>query len=304
MPATATKDDVLELDPDGVFLSNGPGDPAATATYAVPVIRRLIEAGKPVFGICLGHQLMATALGGTTHKLPFGHHGGNHPVRHVHTGAVEITSQNHNFAVAEGAIPGAEITHVNLNDGVVEGIAQYGNGRLTVDVAAIERNAVIARWAATQSPRNAVFAVPPSWSGFRSEAHRAIVVDFKAFPFQETPIYTWFERLMDLAEIAVLRQSAPRRISWTVLFMKAYASVAAACPQPIANEAIQRRAGYLNERRQDLYDLSLYLVLLYEAPHVTRKSTELRGVWRAPGEAFRAWLRAAAISPSRSACRA
>jgi carbamoyl-phosphate synthase small subunit len=120
VPAGTSADEVLALEPDGVFLSNGPGDPA-TVTYAVDAIGSLLGQ-VPVFGICLGHQLLATALGGTTTKLPFGHHGGNHPVRRLRDGAVEITSQNHNFAVAEGSIDRAEVTHVNLNDGVIEGI--------------------------------------------------------------------------------------------------------------------------------------------------------------------------------------
>ncbi len=120
VPAGTTADEVLALEPDGVFLSNGPGDPA-TVGYAVDAIGSLLGE-VPVFGICLGHQLLATALGGTTTKLPFGHHGGNHPVRRVRDGAVEITSQNHNFAVEEGSIARAEVTHVNLNDGVIEGI--------------------------------------------------------------------------------------------------------------------------------------------------------------------------------------
>jgi carbamoyl-phosphate synthase small subunit len=121
VPASTPADEVLSREPDGVFLSNGPGDPAAVG-YASEAIAGLL--GKvPVFGICLGHQLMATALGAKTYKLPFGHHGGNHPVRRVSTGSVEITSQNHNYAVAEGSIPSADVTHVNLNDGVVEGIA-------------------------------------------------------------------------------------------------------------------------------------------------------------------------------------
>jgi carbamoyl-phosphate synthase small subunit len=120
VPASTTADEVLALEPDGVFLSNGPGDPA-TVAYAVDAIGSLLGE-VPVFGICLGHQLLATALGGTTTKLPFGHHGGNHPVRRVRDGAVEITSQNHNFAVAEGSLDRAEVTHVNLNDGVIEGI--------------------------------------------------------------------------------------------------------------------------------------------------------------------------------------
>ena len=119
VPAGTPASDVLALEPDGVFLSNGPGDPAAlpgpTAAIADLVGR------VPIFGICLGHQLLATALGGTTYKLPFGHHGANHPVQDLESGTVEITSQNHNYAVAAGSIPDAETTHINLNDGVVEG---------------------------------------------------------------------------------------------------------------------------------------------------------------------------------------
>jgi carbamoyl-phosphate synthase small subunit len=121
VPASTPAHEVLARRPDGVFLSNGPGDPSAVG-YAVRAIGDLVGR-VPVFGICLGHQLMATALGGKTRKLPFGHHGGNHPVRRVATNAVEITSQNHNYAVAEGSLPGVEVTHVNLNDGVIEGLA-------------------------------------------------------------------------------------------------------------------------------------------------------------------------------------
>ena len=122
VPASTPADEVLARGPDGVFLSNGPGDPAAVG-YAADAIRGLVDR-VPVFGICLGHQLLATALGATTVKLPFGHHGGNHPVRRVATGQVEITSQNHNYAVAEGSLAGGvDVTHVNLNDGVVEGLA-------------------------------------------------------------------------------------------------------------------------------------------------------------------------------------
>jgi carbamoyl-phosphate synthase small subunit len=125
VPASTSAADVLAREPDGVFLSNGPGDPAAVG-YAVDAIRGLLGE-VPLFGICLGHQLLGTALGATTHKLAFGHHGGNHPVRRLATGRVEITSQNHNYAVAEGTLGGeVEVTHVNLNDGVVEGIRATG----------------------------------------------------------------------------------------------------------------------------------------------------------------------------------
>jgi carbamoyl-phosphate synthase small subunit len=120
VPASTPAAEVLARHPHGVFLSNGPGDPE-TVPYAVEAIQGLLGE-VPVFGICLGHQLLATALGGTTTKLPFGHHGGNHPVRRLSDGAIEITSQNHNFAVAEGSVPSAEVTHLNLNDGVIEGI--------------------------------------------------------------------------------------------------------------------------------------------------------------------------------------
>src|SRR3954467_5997027 len=119
VPASTPAADVLARNPDGVFLSNGPGDPAAVG-YASDNIAALLGE-VPVFGICLGHQLLATARGGTTTKLRFGHHGGNHPVRRLATGAVEITSQNHNYAVVEAV--GAEVTHINLNDGVIEGLA-------------------------------------------------------------------------------------------------------------------------------------------------------------------------------------
>ena len=125
VPASTPAADVLAREPDGVFLSNGPGDPAAVA-HAVAAIRGLLGE-VPVFGICLGHQLLATALGASTHKLPFGHHGGNHPVRRLATGRVEITSQNHNYAVAEGSLGrDVEVTHVNLNDGVIEGVRAGG----------------------------------------------------------------------------------------------------------------------------------------------------------------------------------
>ncbi len=132
VPAWTPADAVLDLAPDGIFLSNGPGDPAALPGIAAEV-RRLAEAGTvPIFGICLGHQILATALGATTYKLPFGHHGGNHPVRRTATGAVEITSQNHNYAVAADSLGASEVTHVNLNDGVIEGLAATGTPAFSV----------------------------------------------------------------------------------------------------------------------------------------------------------------------------
>ncbi len=122
VPAYTPAEEVLALEPDGVFLSNGPGDPSAVKGAAETVNELLGRV--PVFGICLGHQIMASALGAKTYKLPFGHHGGNHPVRRLATSTVEITSQNHNYAVAEGTLGGAaEVTHINLNDGVIEGMA-------------------------------------------------------------------------------------------------------------------------------------------------------------------------------------
>jgi carbamoyl-phosphate synthase small subunit len=121
VPSRCSAEEVLALGPDGIFLSNGPGDPAAV-DYAIENIRKLIGK-KPIFGICLGHQLLALALGGKTFKLKFGHHGANHPVRNILTNEVEITSQNHGFAVDPASLdPGlVEITHVNLNDGTNEG---------------------------------------------------------------------------------------------------------------------------------------------------------------------------------------
>ena len=121
VPASTSAADVLDRAPDGVFLSNGPGDPAEVPYVADAVAGLLGQV--PVFGICLGHQVMGRAIGAETVKLPFGHHGGNHPVQHLASGRVEITSQNHNFAVAADSLGDrAEVTHVNLNDGVCEGM--------------------------------------------------------------------------------------------------------------------------------------------------------------------------------------
>ncbi len=128
VPATASTDDILRHKPDGIFLSNGPGDPAATGEYAVPVLRDLIQSGKPIFGICLGHQMLALALGGTTRKMARGHRGANHPVRDEATGKVEITSQNHGFVVDLASLPaGIEATHVSLFDKTGEGLRVAGS---------------------------------------------------------------------------------------------------------------------------------------------------------------------------------
>ncbi len=125
--ATASAEDVLRHDPDGIFLSNGPGDPAATGEYAVPVVRDLLDSGKPMFGICLGHQILALALGAKTYKLDLGHRGGNQPVKDLETGKVEITSQNHGFCVDRDSLPDGVIeTHRSLFDGVVEGLRVTG----------------------------------------------------------------------------------------------------------------------------------------------------------------------------------
>jgi carbamoyl-phosphate synthase small subunit len=123
VPATATAAEILRHEPDGIFLSNGPGDPAATGTYAVPVVQQLMATGLPIFGICLGHQILALSLGAKTSKMPIGHRGANHPVKDLETGKVEITSQNHGFRVEPETLPAnAVVTHVSLFDGSNEGL--------------------------------------------------------------------------------------------------------------------------------------------------------------------------------------
>ncbi|WP_010163963.1 glutamine-hydrolyzing carbamoyl-phosphate synthase small subunit [Sphingomonas sp. PAMC 26617] len=123
VPAQASFDDIIALSPDGIFLSNGPGDPAATGEYAVPVIQQLLDTGKPLFGICLGHQLLALAVGASTTKMFQGHRGANHPVQRLSDGAVEITSMNHGFSVERATLPPtARETHVSLFDGSNAGI--------------------------------------------------------------------------------------------------------------------------------------------------------------------------------------
>ena len=127
VPASASAEDVLQHKPDGVFLSNGPGDPAATGEYAVPVIQALMQKQLPIFGICLGHQMLALALGAKTRKMARGHRGANHPVKDLATGKVEITSQNHGFEVMAESLPAnVKVTHVSLFDGTNEGIEVEG----------------------------------------------------------------------------------------------------------------------------------------------------------------------------------
>jgi carbamoyl-phosphate synthase small subunit len=119
VPADTSASDLLAREPDGVFISNGPGDPSAVADVSANIAKLLGEV--PIFGICMGHQMLGAAMGADTYKLPFGHHGGNHPVSDLATGRVEITSQNHNYCVDPDTLEGAEVTHLNLNDGTLEG---------------------------------------------------------------------------------------------------------------------------------------------------------------------------------------
>jgi len=123
LPATAKAEEILSHNPDGIFLSNGPGDPAATGVYFIPEIKKIMEKRIPIFGICLGHQILALAIGGTTTKMHQGHRGANHPVQNLRTRQVEITSQNHGFHVIAESLPSdAEVTHISLFDGTVEGL--------------------------------------------------------------------------------------------------------------------------------------------------------------------------------------
>ena len=127
VPADCPAETILALNPDGIFLANGPGDPQATGEYAVPTVQRLIASGKPIFGICLGHQMLALSYGATTQKMDLGHRGGNHPVKDLTTGKVEITSQNHGFVVCEENLPATlEVTHRSLFDGSIEGLQVIG----------------------------------------------------------------------------------------------------------------------------------------------------------------------------------
>lgn len=128
VPATTSAEQILAYNPNGIFLSNGPGDPKATGKYAIPNIKKLIESKLPIFGICLGHQMLALALGAETNKMHHGHRGANHPVKRVETGTVEITSQNHGFVVETNNLPtNLEVTHTSLFDGTLEGICVKDN---------------------------------------------------------------------------------------------------------------------------------------------------------------------------------
>jgi carbamoyl-phosphate synthase small subunit len=131
-PAGTPAADLLTIEPDGVFLSNGPGDPAALP-YAIENVAAIVDAGVPTFGICLGHQIMGLAMGGRTFKLKFGHRGANHPVKFLETGKVEITSQNHGFAVDPDSLPAdVRVTHLNLYDGTVEGLRHVSKPAFSV----------------------------------------------------------------------------------------------------------------------------------------------------------------------------
>ena len=133
VPATASAPEIIRHRPDGIFLSNGPGDPAATGSYAVPVLRELLDSGKPIFGVCLGHQVLALALGGRTRKMARGHRGANHPVKDLQTGKVEITSQNHGFVVDPESLPkNVEPTHLSLFDNSNEGLRMVGRSVFSV----------------------------------------------------------------------------------------------------------------------------------------------------------------------------
>jgi len=165
LPATATAEDVLALNPDGVFLSNGPGDPAATGEYAVPMIKDVLAKDLPVFGICLGHQMLALALGAKTIKMNHGHHGANHPVKDNDTGKVEITSMNHGFTVDAQSLPdGVRETHVSLFDGSNCGIAVDGKPVFSVQYhpeaspGPMDSYYLFERFAAAMSERNKINA--------------------------------------------------------------------------------------------------------------------------------------------------
>ena len=133
VPGKTTADDILALKPDGVFLSNGPGDPAATGVYAVPMIQALLKADMPIFGICLGHQMLCLATGAKSKKMHMGHRGANHPVKDLATGKVEITSQNHGFVIDADTLPtGVTLTHTSLFDGTLEGVSVDGKPAFSV----------------------------------------------------------------------------------------------------------------------------------------------------------------------------
>jgi len=130
-PANTPAEELLATDPDGIFFSNGPGDPSAVP-YAVESAKKLLGS-KPIFGICMGHQVLGQAMGGTTFKLPFGHHGGNHPIRYMPTGRIEISAQNHNYAVDPATLPeDVEVTHINLNDGTCAGMVCKAKNALSI----------------------------------------------------------------------------------------------------------------------------------------------------------------------------